>query len=96
MDNLALVTEITRNIPGVFIGRINEGTRYELTLDYEGEGTLRFWIVDEFNASKKITINRIPDMTTGAYRYTFTSPCDGIITYHIKNGKANNIMLIKK
>lgn len=93
MKNIALVSELTRNIPGVYVGRVEEGTFYELSLEYEGEGTLRFWIANENNAAERTVINRNCDMLTRRYSYPFTAPHSGIVTYHIKDGKAKNIQL---
>ena len=96
MENLALVSEITRNIPGVIIGKVKKGIRYRLSYLAVGEAfTMRFWLANETDSSKKDAVNRICDVTDGVYAYNFVAPYDGIITYHINGGKAMNIMLTK-
>lgn len=95
MENVAIISEITVNTPGVYVGRVEEGVFYRLSFDYEGDGTLRFWIVNENNITDKTVINRNCDLLTTHYNYSFTSPRTGIITYHIRSGKVKNLTLNK-
>lgn len=97
MENKAFVSEITRNTPGVIVGKIKKGRRYRLSYLAVGEAfTMRFWINNEMDTTKRDTINRICDVTDGTYTYTFVAPYDGVITYHINGGKAVGITLIEE
>lgn len=95
-ENRALVREIASNIPGVIIGRVKENVKYKLSYDASGDGTMRFWIVEENAPRSRVAINRICDVTAGHYEYNFISKTDGIITYHIRGGSAENITLIEE
>lgn len=94
MDNIALVTEIHRNDQSIIIGKVKQGVRYELGYTAVGEEfTMRFWMRDEIDSTKKTVINRICDVTDGEYKYRFTAPYDSLIVYHINGGKATDIYL---
>jgi hypothetical protein len=95
MKNVAIVDSLTRNEPSAYVGRVEKGTFYRLSFNHIGDGTLRFWIVDEDNVFVKTVLNRMVDMTTAPYVYSFTAPHDGIVVYHINGGEVHNLVLNK-
>lgn len=95
MKNVAIINGFTQNVPGAYVGRVEKDAFYRLSFDHVGNGTLRFWIVDEDNASVKTVLNRMVDMLTAPYTYSFTAPHNGIIVYHINGGKVCDLELNK-